>query len=71
MIVAVVATSRASRAARETVRAVLAVDPDSRCEVLDLDGRYRPVGRERVRTPRRRGPSCSMRSASRTTTRRS
>ncbi len=51
MIVAVVATESCVGAARETVRAVLAVDPDSRCEVLDLDGRYQPDGRERVRTP--------------------
>ncbi len=50
MIVAVVATASCAAAARETVRAVLAVDPDSRCEVLDLDGAYRPHGPEHVTT---------------------
>ena len=51
MIVAVVATESCAAAARETVRAVLAVDPDSRCEVLDLDGRYRTHGPEQVTAP--------------------
>ena len=51
MIVAVVASESSVAAARETVRAVLAVDPDIRCEVLDLDGGYRPEASETVRTP--------------------
>lgn len=51
MIVAVVATESCASAARETVRAVLAVDPGSRCEVLDLDGRYLALGPEHVSTP--------------------
>lgn len=51
MIVAVVATESSASAARETVRAALAVAPDVRCEVLDLDGEYRPHGPERVSTP--------------------
>jgi glycosyltransferase involved in cell wall biosynthesis len=50
MIIAVIATESCAAATRETVRAALAVYPVSRCEVLDLDGRYRPQGRERVST---------------------
>jgi len=51
MIVAVVATASSASAARESVRAAMAVAPDVRCEVLDLDGRYRPHGPERISTP--------------------
>lgn len=55
MIVAVVATASRAAAARETVRTVLSVDPGSRCEVLDMDGRYRPYGPESVSTPQSAG----------------
>lgn len=55
MIVAVVATASRTAAARETVRTVLSVDPGSRCEILDLDGSYRPYGPERVTTPQSAG----------------
>ncbi|MGC5222276.1 glycosyltransferase [Micromonospora sp. DT81.3] len=52
MIVAVAATGAAAAAARETVRSIQAVAPELACHVLDVDGRYSPIGHETVSSPR-------------------
>jgi glycosyltransferase involved in cell wall biosynthesis len=51
MIIAVVAMDTNAAAASETVRSALSTYSDCQCEVLDLDGRYRPHGSERVSSP--------------------